>query len=80
MIFEASKKHKNIRVDIFIQSQIKDISRNRIKNIILDGNLKINDLVVLEPSKKIKENDKVRFEEKISFILKSEDGTIKEKQ
>ena len=25
-------------------------------------------------------NDKVRFEEKISFILKSEDGTIKEKQ
>ena len=62
MIFEASKKHKNIRVDIFIQSQIKDISRNRIKNIILDGNLKINDLVVLEPSKKIKENDKVRFE------------------
>ena len=57
MIFEASKKHKNIRVDIFIQSQIKDISRNRIKNIILDGNLKINDLVVLEPSKKIKENE-----------------------
>ena len=25
-------------------------------------------------------NDKVRFEEKISFILKSEDGKIKEKQ
>ena len=69
MIFVASKKHKGIRVDILLQSQIKNLSRSKIQKIIVGGNVKINHLTVSEPSKKIKEND--RIEIKIPDVQKS---------
>ena len=57
MIFTASKEHKNIRIDIFLHSRINSLSRTKIKNIINGGHVKINNLIVKEPSKKIKEKD-----------------------
>ncbi len=48
---------KNLRVDIFIQKKEKDISRTRIKNLILDNKLKLNDKILADPSKKISSGD-----------------------
>ena len=50
---------KNLRVDIFINNKEKDISRTRIKNLILDKKLKINDKLVISPSRKIYNGDKI---------------------
>jgi len=61
MIFLVPKLSKNTRVDIFLQSEMKNLSRTRIKNIINEGHLKINDIITKEPSKKIKEKDKVEI-------------------
>ena len=43
----------NKRLDIFISSKITDMSRTRIKNLILDGSVKVNNKINYEPSKKI---------------------------
>ena len=61
MIFIASKEQKNTRVDIFLKSRMKEFSRTRIKNIINEGYVKINDLIINEPSKKVKEKDKIEI-------------------
>jgi len=54
--------NQNIRVDFFISSIKKDISRSKIKILIEKGFLKINNIKILEPSKKIKLNDKIQLE------------------
>ena len=48
---------KNIRVDVFINKKIHDLSRTRIKNLILKKKLNINKKIVIDPSKKISEGD-----------------------
>ena len=50
------------RVDQFISNKEKDLSRNRIKNLILNKNLKINKKTITDPSKKIYTNDYIEFE------------------
>ena len=50
------------RLDIFISSKITDISRTRIKNLIIDGFVKINDKINFEPSKKINLKDNITIE------------------
>ena len=40
------------RVDTFIKKQNKEISRTRIKNLILNKKLKINNELIIDPSKK----------------------------
>ena len=37
----------------FINQHNKEISRTRIKNLILDKNLKINNQIIEDPSKKV---------------------------
>ena len=44
---------KNLRVDVFINKKENDISRTRIKNLILDKKLKLNNKIIIDPSKKI---------------------------
>ena len=61
MIFVAFKEHQNNRLDIFLQSCLKKFSRTKIKNIINDGCVKINNLTIDEPSKKVKEKDRVEI-------------------
>ena len=48
---------KNLRVDVFINKKENDLSRTRVKNLILDKKLRLNDKIVLDPSKKISTND-----------------------
>ena len=48
---------KNLRVDVFINKKEKNISRTRIKNLILDQRLKLNNKVTVDPSKKISAGD-----------------------
>ena len=49
----AEEQDKNIRVDVFVNKKEKDISRTRIKNLILDSKLKLNNKIITDPSKKI---------------------------
>jgi 23S rRNA pseudouridine1911/1915/1917 synthase len=48
---------KNLRVDVFINKRENDISRTRIKNLILDKKLRLNHKILEDPSKKISTND-----------------------
>jgi len=50
------------RVDVFINKQESSLSRNRIKNLILKEKLKINDLIITNPSKKLNIKDKIQLE------------------
>ena len=49
--------NKNMRVDVFINKNEKDLSRTRIKKLILDHKLKLNNKILIDPSKKISTND-----------------------
>ncbi len=49
--------NKNMRVDVFINKKEKDLSRTRIKNLILDQKLKLNNKIIIDPSKKISTDD-----------------------
>ena len=48
---------KNLRVDVFINKKENDISRTRVKNLILNRRLKLNNKIVVDPSKKVWTND-----------------------
>ena len=52
---------KNIRVDIYIYKKKNEFSRSRIKNLILDKKLKINDKIITDPAKKIKPGDLINL-------------------
>jgi len=55
----AKEEDKNLRVDVFINKKENDISRTRIKNLILEKNLKLNNKIMINPSKKISNGDVV---------------------
>ena len=50
------------RVDQFISIREKDLSRTRVKNLILNKKLKINKKTITDPSKKISTNDYIFLE------------------
>tara|TARA_B100001113_G_C21090728_1_gene614209 strand:+ start:25 stop:1002 length:978 start_codon:yes stop_codon:yes gene_type:complete len=49
------------RVDQFISSKLKDLSRTRVKNLILDEKVKINKKITMNPSKKINTKDNIEL-------------------
>jgi len=49
----------NLRLDVFVNKRERSISRTRIKNLILKEKLKLNNVIVNSPSKKICTGDKV---------------------
>ena len=57
----AKNEDSKSRVDIFINKNQNDISRSRIKNLILNKKLKINNKIVLDPAKKINTNDLINL-------------------
>ena len=61
-----------LRVDQFINKYEKDLSRSKIKNLILKKNLSINNKLNDDPSKKIKINDKISL-----IIPEPEEVTLK---
>ncbi len=48
------------RIDKFLQAQVVELSRTRLQGLIHDGEVKINNIVTKNASKKIKEDDKVK--------------------
>ena len=57
----AKKDDKNTRVDVFINKKKNDISRTRIKNLILEKRLKLNKEIIVSPSKKISNGDTIEL-------------------
>ena len=57
----AKNEDSKSRVDILINKNQNDISRSRIKNLILNKKLKINNKIVLDPAKKINTNDLINL-------------------
>ena len=53
----VEKINENLRVDVYISIKEEQISRTRIKNLILNKNLEINNKIILDPSKKISHRD-----------------------
>ena len=57
----ANKEDKNLRIDVFINKRLGEISRTRIKNLIKDKKLKLNKNILINPSKKISTGDIIDF-------------------
>jgi len=57
----VDKIENDIRVDIFIKKRKDTVSRTRIKNLILDKKLRINNKLVIDPSKKIYFDDQIEL-------------------
>ena len=60
--FIAGLKDSGQRVDQFLRNKEKNLSRTRIKNLILKKKLRINGTLVVDPSKKILNGSKVKLE------------------
>ena len=52
----------NLRLDVFVNKREVLISRTRIKNLILKEKLKLNNVIVNSPSKKIFAGDKINLQ------------------
>jgi len=63
--------NRGSRIDKFLQLKIKDLSRTRLQNLIYDGHVKINNNIIKNSSKKIKEHDEIEVNfppPKLTFI------------
>ncbi len=50
---KVKNKEKNLRIDILLSNQDNKLSRSRVKSLILESKLKINNIVITDPSKKL---------------------------
>ncbi|MDA9107785.1 RluA family pseudouridine synthase [Candidatus Pelagibacter sp.] len=57
--FIVEENENNLRVDVLINKREELISRTRIKNLILKEKLKLNDEIIINPSKKVLTGDKL---------------------
>jgi len=53
----VENKDKNLRVDVFINKKENELSRTRIKNLILNKKLRLNNKILRNPSKKVCKDD-----------------------
>ena len=62
-IFQLSDDNdfSNSRIDKFLQLKLNNFSRTKIQKLIYEGFVKINDKVISEASKKIKNDDKIEI-------------------
>ena len=60
--FIVKEDDNNKRVDIILANHDKSLSRTRVKNLILNSKLKINERIVQDPSIKTKLNDNIELE------------------
>ena len=63
IILVVKKEENNVRVDVFINKRKNDLSRTRVKKLILDKKLKINNVTIIDPS------TKVTFKDNIDLII-----------
>ncbi len=50
------------RLDKFLQTQINKLSRTRLQALIRDGQVKLNNTTINNPSKKIREGDQIKID------------------
>ena len=55
----VDQKSQGKRLDSYIAEKKEELSRTRVKNLIINGNIKVNNEEVKEPSKKIFEEDTI---------------------
>ena len=60
--FIVDKKSDGLRIDRFVNKNNKDFSRTKIKNLILQKKIKLNNKIIIEPSKKVFYGDSILFE------------------
>ena len=48
------------RIDKFLQTLLKEFSRTKIQHLINDGQVKLNNIIIVNCSKKIKEKDQIK--------------------
>ena len=60
--FVVTEDDENKRIDTLLADYDKNLSRTRVKNLILDNKLKINEIINKDPSKKVIKKDKIYFE------------------
>ena len=70
--FIVKEDENNSRVDILINKREKLLSRTRVKNLILKDKLTLNNIIINNPSKKVKTGDNINF-----LIPKPEATTLK---
>tara|TARA_B100001250_G_scaffold339381_1_gene306726 strand:+ start:1086 stop:2066 length:981 start_codon:yes stop_codon:yes gene_type:complete len=58
----VSNEDKGLRIDSFLTKKKKELSRTRIKNLILKKKLKLNNKILENPAKRIEAGDKIVFE------------------
>ena len=69
--FLAEKDKNNLRLDKYLASKLKILTRSQIKKIILSKNVSINRKVIYSPAQKIRQGDHIEIlfkEEKIENI------------
>ena len=71
----ASLNDINKRLDVFLSEKIKNLTRTYIKKIISIGGVRINSAITKLPSKKIRQNDEIYFEQ----IIKKETEILPKK-
>ena len=60
--FVVKEYDNNKRIDMILANHDKSLSRTRVKNLILNSKLKINERIIQDPSIKTKLNDKIELE------------------
>ena len=58
----AQSEDSNLRLDVFVNKKENSLSRTRIKNLILNKNLKLNGKIIISPSHKVIAKDKINLE------------------
>jgi len=54
-------KFDGYRIDRFLQDQIKEFSRTGLQRLIHSGEIKVNNIIISNQSKKIKKNDQIKI-------------------
>ena len=55
------ESYHGYRIDKFLQLKISELSRTRLQNLIYEGEVKLNNIIITNASKKIKKQDKIKI-------------------
>ncbi len=55
----VNENETNQRIDTYIANKERNISRTKVKNLIINKNLRLNNVIVDDPSKKVSKNDHI---------------------
>ena len=51
----------NCRIDKFLHSEVNELSRTRLQTLIHDGHVKLNNIIINDSAKKVKNNDEIKI-------------------